>query len=148
MSVTLYRFTIMKKALIAVAAAAAATSCFAQGSVQLFGVIDTGISYGTASPGSSIWQLTSGEWSGSRIGFRGREALGGGLEAGFWLEAGFDSDSGVGKSTSENNVTKAGGDGIGLGGGTVHAASASTARLGNKARRMLVGGLILLSPPP
>lgn len=40
--------------------------------------------------------------------------MGGGLEAGFWLEAGFDSDSGVGKSTSENNVTKAGGDGIGF----------------------------------
>lgn len=110
-----YQFnSIMKKALIALAAAAAATSCFAQGSVQLFGVIDTGISYGTASPGSSLWQLTSGEWSGSRLGFRGREDLGGGLEAGFWLEAGFDSDNGVGKSTSENNVTKAGGDGIGF----------------------------------
>jgi hypothetical protein len=40
--------------------------------------------------------------------------LGGGLAAGFHLEAGFDSDSGVGKSTSENNVTKAGGDGIGF----------------------------------
>ena len=45
-----------------------------------------------ASPGSSLWQLTSGEWSGSRIGFRGREDLGGGLYAGFHIEAGIDTE--------------------------------------------------------
>ena len=104
----------MKRTLIAIAALAAFSVSYAQSSVTLFGVIDTGITYGSASPGSNLWQLSSGEWSGSRIGFRGREDLGGGLAAGFHLEAGFDSDSGVGKSTSENNVTKAGGDGIGF----------------------------------
>jgi predicted porin len=104
----------MKKTLIAIAALAAFSVSYAQSSVTLFGVIDTGVTYGSASPGSNLWQLSSGEWSGSRIGFRGREDLGGGLFAGFHLEAGFDSDSGVGKSTSENNVTKAGGDGIGF----------------------------------
>ena len=104
----------MKRTLIAIAALAAFSVSYAQSSVTLFGVIDTGITYGSASPGSNLWQLSSGEWSGSRIGFRGREDLGGGLFAGFHLEAGFDSDSGVGKSTSENNVTKAGGDGIGF----------------------------------
>jgi hypothetical protein len=105
----------MKKTLIAIAALAAFSVSYAQSSVTLFGVIDTGITYGSASPGSNLWQLSSGEWSGSRLGFRGREDLGGGLEARFHgSKPGFDSDSGVGKSTSENNVTKAGGDGIGF----------------------------------
>jgi predicted porin len=98
----------MKKTLVAIAALAAFSVSYAQSSVTLFGVIDTGITYGSASPGSNLWQLSSGEWSGSRIGFRGREDLGSGLAAGFWLEAGFDSDWGGGKSTSANNVDSGG----------------------------------------
>ncbi len=104
----------MKKTLIAIAAVAAVTASYAQSSVQIFGVIDLAVTYGTASPGSSVWQLASGEWKGTRIGFRGTENLGGGLTAGFWLEAGFDADSGVGKSTSVNNVETTSGEGIGF----------------------------------
>ena len=42
---------------------------------------------------------------GSRLGFRGTEDLGGGLNASFWLEAGLNNDNGTGASTSTNNST-------------------------------------------
>ena len=41
----------MKRTLIAIAALAAFSVSYAQSSVTLFGVIDTGITYGSASPG-------------------------------------------------------------------------------------------------
>ena len=39
--------------------------------------------------------LSSGANASSRLGFRGTEDLGGGLAAGFWLEAGYNQDSGA-----------------------------------------------------
>ena len=82
----------MKKTLIALAAFAAVGSSFAQEAVQVFGVADVSYSGGNAT--AANWRgLMSGQWSGSRLGFRGREDMGGGLFAGYWLEAGIDVDT-------------------------------------------------------
>jgi predicted porin len=40
--------------------------------------------------------VTSSGYTGSRLGVRGTEDLGGGLAANFWLEAGFNTDTGIG----------------------------------------------------
>lgn len=89
----------MKKfATLAVLAAASAAS-FAQSSVTLFGVADATIQYGRGSINNETG-LGSGGLQSSRIGFRGVEDLGGGLKAGFWLEAGYNLDSGNGQNSN------------------------------------------------
>jgi len=96
----------MKKSLIALAAVAATGAAFAQSSVTLFGVVDTGVTY---VDGANSWSgMTSGNNSTSRLGFRGTEDLGGGLKANFWLEAGINTDSGNGNSGVENGSTEEG----------------------------------------
>ena len=89
----------MKKSLIALAVLAASGAAMAQSSVTMFGVVDTGVAYlkGT-NGGNSNYGLTTGGNASSRLGFRGVEDLGGGLKAGFWLESGFNSDTGNGKA--------------------------------------------------
>lgn len=94
----------MKKTLIALAAASLACAASAQSSVSLFGVIDTGYTYGKGSL-SSRSRLTSSNWQSSRLGFRGTEDLGGGLRAGFWLEGALNTDDGSGGATNTNNQT-------------------------------------------
>ncbi len=47
--------------------------------------------------------MTSSGLSSSQIGFRGTEEMGGGLKAGFWLEAGISSDTGAGQNSNSNN---------------------------------------------
>ena len=79
------------------ALAAFAGTSFAQSKVEVFGVIDLGVAYLSGS-GSSKTGMSSGGANISRLGFRGTEDLGGGLKAGFWLEAGLDPDTGAGKS--------------------------------------------------
>lgn len=85
-------------------AAAAAMLCsgasFAQNNVTVYGIVDTGVEYltnaaknGTSS--ESVVRLAGGNLSGSRLGFKGTEDLGGGLQAVFQLENGFDSDTGA-----------------------------------------------------
>ncbi len=83
--------------------AAASAAAQAQSSVTLFGVVDLALQQVRGA--SSVTQLHRGGINGSRIGFRGTEDLGGGLAAGFHLEAGIDPDSGQGRSTSANNLT-------------------------------------------
>ncbi|MDH1813364.1 porin [Comamonas aquatica] len=87
----------MKKSLIALAVLAASGAAMAQSSVTLFGVVDAGVSYVKGSGGTSNYGLSTGNMSSSRLGFRGVEDLGGGLKAGFWLEGGFNADTGDGK---------------------------------------------------
>ncbi|TXI66883.1 MAG: porin [Limnohabitans sp.] len=91
----------MKKTLIALAALAA-TASFAQSSVTLFGVADTAVTYTKTGAAKKTAMTTSGLNS-SRLGFRGEEDLGGGLKAGFWMEAGVNTDSGAGSATNSNN---------------------------------------------
>jgi len=102
----------MKKIPTAVALLMAAGAVQAQTSVTLYGVVDAPIGYVnnqaigapaidpvtgvvTRQPGGSRFALQgTGGLSGSRWGLRGIEDLGGGLQATFWLESGFSSDTG------------------------------------------------------
>jgi predicted porin len=88
--------------LAALAAVAATGAAFAQSTVTLFGVADTAITYTKTGAAEKTAMTTSGQNS-SRIGFRGEEDLGGGMKAGFWMEAGVNTDSGAGAGTNTNN---------------------------------------------
>jgi predicted porin len=89
----------MKKRILAVAAGTClAGAAAAQSSVTLFGVADVGVARVSGDTASRTGISTGGA-NISRLGFRGTEDLGGGLAAGFWLEAGMDIDSGQGKAT-------------------------------------------------
>jgi len=69
-----------------------ASTAYAQSSVTLYGLIDTGVSYisNAGAEGHSSWNATNGNINGSRWGLRGNEDLGGGLSAIFTLESGFN----------------------------------------------------------
>ena len=84
----------MKKSLITLAVLAASGSAMAQSSVTLFGIVDATVRYVDADKGGSVVALTNSGMYGSRLGFRGTEDLGGGLNASFWLEAGLNNDNG------------------------------------------------------
>ncbi len=93
----------MKKSLITLAVLAASGAASAQSSVTLFGVVDATVRYVDASAGGNVWALTNSGLTGSRLGFRGTEDLGGGLAASFWLEAGVNNDNGTGVASNTNN---------------------------------------------
>lgn len=94
----------MKKFFLLVCALGACAAVQAQSSVTLFGVADASVSHGKGSIANRT-QLLRGGNSANRIGLRGKEALGGGLSAGFWLEGGFNLDEGTGLASSTNNQT-------------------------------------------
>lgn len=120
----------MKKTLAAVAALMVAGAASAQSSVTLFGVVDVAVSavsnkaervYSLAdlvtpsllpdSVKASRTELRNSGLSSSRLGFRGVEDLGGGLTAGFWLEAPIandDGSKGVADFTRRSTVSLAG----------------------------------------
>ncbi len=87
----------MKKLAIAAILCGACHAPFAQ-SVQLYGLIDTGVEYldNVGSAGNSLVRATqlTGQ-APSRWGLRGREDLGGGLSAIFRLENGFSVTNGA-----------------------------------------------------
>jgi len=89
----------MKKSLLALAALTAfAGVASAQSSVTLFGIVDLGVrnvSNSTTTGSVSRKTLSQDGIASSRLGFRGVEDLGGGLRAGFWLEAGVNPDTGT-----------------------------------------------------
>jgi predicted porin len=84
----------MKKSLLALAVLGTfAGVASAQSSVTIFGVVDLSINQiknGTAETTS----MQSNQLNSNRLGFRGVEDLGGGLSAGFWLEAPMTSQNG------------------------------------------------------
>jgi len=91
----------MKKSLLALAAMGAfAGAAHAQSSVTVYGLIDMGAtsittdtttrSTGASSASTATESGNNGRMSGSRLGFRGVEDLGGGITAGFTLEMGPD----------------------------------------------------------
>ncbi|QJQ05848.1 porin [Undibacterium piscinae] len=88
----------MKKSLIALAVlSAVAGAAQAQSNVTVYGVLDMAInneSNGVGSGGATKTALDSGVQSGSRLGFKGSEDLGGGLKANFKLEMGVNADAG------------------------------------------------------
>jgi predicted porin len=77
-------------------------SATAQTGLTIYGIVDAAIAYDKGvSAADKSWRLQSGQQSGSRLGFRGTEDLGGGLAAVFTLENGFNVDDGtLGQSTS------------------------------------------------
>ncbi len=89
----------MQKKLIALAVAGmAAAPVFAQSQVTIYGLVDMGVSYRGDHLVRGVGSKTavdSGVGSGSRLGFRGVEDLGGGLKAGFVLEQGLFADRGI-----------------------------------------------------
>lgn len=98
----------MQKKLIALAVAGlASTAAFAQTNVTIYGVVDAGYAYssgdraGAQNKAANFSGIQSGILAGSRIGFKGEEALGNGLKAIFTLEYGIanDQDGGIGTGT-------------------------------------------------
>ena len=94
----------MKKTLIALATLAAATGAMAQSTVTLFGVADAAVQY-TKTGAAKKTAMATSALNSSRFGVRGEEDLGGGMKAGFHLEAGIANDSGAGAATNTNNQT-------------------------------------------
>ncbi len=100
----------MQKKLIALAVASLASgAALAQTNVTIYGVADAGYVYsqgkrpsGMSNPNFS--GIQSGILSGSRLGFKGSEALGNGLKAVFTLEysLGIDGNNGVGNTGGLN----------------------------------------------
>jgi predicted porin len=86
----------MNKSLIGLAVLAAfAGSASAQTNVTIYGIVDAGIAYkNDGNPAGKTWSVESGQQSGSRIGFKGSEDMGGGMAAIFALENGFSIDTG------------------------------------------------------
>lgn len=88
----------MKKHLIALALLGLTASyASAQSSVTVFGVVDANVRSVKTGDTRKSTQDSDGN-SSSRFGFRGEEDLGGGLKAGFWLEAPLSPDTGTGNA--------------------------------------------------
>lgn len=81
--------------LLPFAALLAAHAAFAQSSMTLYGVADDGIAYVNNSRGAARTYMRAGNLSTSKFGLTGTEDLGGGLQAIFQLEAGFDLNTGA-----------------------------------------------------
>jgi predicted porin len=86
-----------KQAFAAAALGVLATpAAFAQSSVTLYGLIDSGIAYVNHSSGSaSQVKFSSGNTYGSRWGIKGAEDIGGGTKTVFQLEDGFNLGTGA-----------------------------------------------------
>ncbi|SFB38205.1 Outer membrane protein (porin) [Collimonas sp. OK607] len=90
----------MKKLVLSAAAVSTllcSTMVLAQSQVMVYGIVDTGVAYVTHAnaAGDSVVKMPSLTGSlPSRIGFKGSEDLGGGVQALFVLESGFTTDSG------------------------------------------------------
>jgi predicted porin len=83
------------KPFIAASVAFACATAHAQSSVTLYGLIDDGLVFSSNSAGSKDYMEHAGNLSTSRWGLRGKEDLGGGLSAIFWLENGFNPANGA-----------------------------------------------------
>lgn len=87
----------MKKSFVALALMGAFSgAAFAQSSVTIYGIVDMGlVREDNGSAAGAKTALDSGIQSGSRLGFKGTENLGGGLKANFVLEMGLNPDTGA-----------------------------------------------------
>jgi len=85
----------MKKSLLALAVLGAfAGAASAQSSVTLFGTIDLNARY-LDNGGGKQYLMSQDGLASSKLGFRGVEDLGGGLNAGFWIEGALNPDTGT-----------------------------------------------------
>ena len=91
---------IAKPLAVAAVLACACAAAQAQSNVTIYGRIDAGVNYqsGVQISGTktgSQWGASGNEWGTSMIGVMGTEDLGGGLNAFFKLENGFNADNGA-----------------------------------------------------
>ncbi len=86
----------MAATLLPMAMALGASVASAQSSLQIYGLLNAGPVVGKFSPGNSRTFLSEAPYTAPRMGFRGSEDLGGGLSAGFRLEAGVNVNDGTG----------------------------------------------------
>ncbi|GIZ52887.1 porin [Noviherbaspirillum aridicola] len=92
----------MKKSLLALAVLGAfAGAAQSQTAITIYGVADAGVRHlnNANAAGDSNTTLNSGVNTATRLGFRGVEDLGGGLNARFNLEMGYDISTGTGTSS-------------------------------------------------
>lgn len=108
----------MKKSLLALAVLGAfAGAASAQTSVSIYGSFDGGVRYlnNANAAGDDRYSVSSnGQYNSNRLGFRGVEDLGGGLNAHFVLETGFNT--GTGALENANNQLFGRSASVGIGG--------------------------------
>jgi predicted porin len=92
----------MKKILPFLCGLALCNGAFAQSNVAVYGVMDLGISVDQGGVNGTSTRVTSGMATQSRLGFRGTEDLGDGLQAFFVIEGGIHADNGT---STQNNTT-------------------------------------------
>ncbi len=90
----------MKKHLLALSAMTLCISSAYADNVTVYGLIDAGVNYFSSAVDAngnkaSLFRMDTGVAQGSRIGFKGTEDLGGGLQAIFNIENGFNLDDGT-----------------------------------------------------
>jgi predicted porin len=86
----------MQKSLFALAVAALfSANALAQTNVTIYGIADAGLVSESGGPNGRATNVSSGIASGSRLGFKGKEDLGGGTAAVFTLESGVNMDTGT-----------------------------------------------------
>lgn len=105
----------MQKKLIALAIAGLSGAAFAQTNVTIYGVADATFDFinvkdGKLVPGANNPNFNRVSTNGSRLGFRGTENLGNGLNAIFQFESDANFDSGGGLNTSRDSFVGLSGD--------------------------------------
>lgn len=86
----------MKNTSVAVAVSAAMFgSCACAANFEMYGVMDTGLSYTHVKGGADKLEMTSGNYAGPRVGLRGEEKISDSLTVKFIAEAGFADDTGA-----------------------------------------------------
>ncbi|HMA09390.1 MAG TPA: porin [Ramlibacter sp.] len=93
----------MKKYFLLSAIGLACAAAQAQSSVTMYGVVDVNLQRFDAGGVGKSTMVGNGGLSTSRIGLRGVEDLGGGLNAGFWLEGSINPDTGEGRASNSFN---------------------------------------------
>ena len=113
----------MKKSLLALAVLGAfAGVAQAQTSVTIYGSFDGGVRYQSNrnAAGDNVWTMGSnGTYNSNRIGFKGTEDLGGGLNAHFALETGFNTGTGELNNTTNQLFQRTASVGLGGAWGSV-----------------------------
>ena len=127
----------MKKSLLALAAMGAfAGAAQAQSSVTVYGILDVSygvdqIDQGQVATSLKSTGLADSRNASSRLGFRGVEDLGGGIQAGFVLEAGLNIANGA-------TINKSNGTTVTTATGVVNSVSADSAVFGAATRQAFV----------
>ncbi|SFV14781.1 Outer membrane protein (porin) [Pseudoduganella namucuonensis] len=91
---------VKKLTLAALLFGAFSASAYAQSNVTIYGLVDAGLVRESGGAAGSVTKVTSGIGGQSRLGFRGVEDLGNGLQAVFTLENGFKADDGTMDNTT------------------------------------------------